>query len=220
MIPPGLDFILAQPAPDSAGRAGRDHPLFHRHLSQFLARPALPHLAVGRGLATSQGDNLRPYQRWKVAWAPRAWPRRQRALLAPASPPLLDHGHRAAYRLSNLTLVPGRPVVGQEQNAGALHLCVGGRITQTPLRQVRHLHRAQLHRILGPRSRHDSIPSPASGVVPEWSISGPLSVVNQGRICDALYLERAGGANLLLVNLLPSRRKRLCLRERKCRWHG
>ena len=126
MIPPGLDFILASPAPDSAGRAGRDHPLFHRHLSQFLARPALPHLAVGRGLATSQGDNLRPHQRWKVAWAPRAGPRRQRALLAPASPPLLDPGHRAAYRLSNLTLVPGRPVVGQEQNAGALHLCIGG----------------------------------------------------------------------------------------------
>jgi hypothetical protein len=72
VVAPGLDLILPQPAANGAGRDSRDDALFHGHLGQFLARPALPHFAVSAGLATGQGDNLRPHQGREVARGARA----------------------------------------------------------------------------------------------------------------------------------------------------
>src|SRR5712692_5749592 len=76
--------------------------------------------------------------------------------------------------MSDLGITPRRVPVRQQQNAGTLHLRIRRSVAQAQMGQVRHLRLRQLNRILGLRSRHDSIPPYGRRELLEWSISARL----------------------------------------------
>jgi hypothetical protein len=105
----------------------------------------------GRGLGTGQNHHLGLHRAGNG-------PRR---LLRPA---WLSHVHRlhaASHALRALVVVPIRPLVGQQQDVGPLHMGEGRRITGAHMGQGRHLRRSELNDILRPGSWQGDIPPTA-----------------------------------------------------------
>src|SRR5262249_8018873 len=164
VIAPGLNLVRAQPAANRARRDALDNLLLHRHLGQFLARPALPGFAVLPGGTAGQSSNLGPLQRREGIPRPRPGRIAQAVRSLPALPPALDRVHATPYALSDGGILPLRMAVRQQEDLRPLHGGERGHIAGTKVLQPRLLLRRQRDRILGSRTWHCDCPSNSAKV--------------------------------------------------------
>src|SRR5439155_9285867 len=168
VIAPGFDLVLPEPGADSPRRDPRHDLLLDGDLREFFPRPASPRLAVRTGRATGERRNLGALERGKGARATRARRILQSVGRLPALAPALDGIDRAANLAGNVRIAPGRALMGEQQNARALHVRERRGGAGAELLQVHCLYRGQVDGILGQRSWHAYSPpdqAKVSGIV-------------------------------------------------------